>query len=186
LAIKGRLYLKVNQEIRSPELRVIGSDGKQIGLLSRDEALNKAREEGLDLIEIAPTARPPVAKIIDQGKFRYELEKKLQKEKKKTKASELKEVRFSPFIAENDFNTRTERVREFLEGKNKVRLVVVFLGRQMNSKSFGYDVIKRVMSKFEGSITLDSEPKFFGRHLAAIISPTKKLKGERQELKEEV
>lgn len=175
---------RVNQQIRVPEVRVIGVDGKQLGILKLSEALIQARNQGLDLVEIAPTAKPPVAKIVELGKFRYQEEKKLQKEKKKSKASELKEIRLSPFIAEHDFENRIERISEFLNEKNKVRVVVVFMGRQLDSKKFGYDVLAKVTRRLEGKIAVDMEPKFFGRHLAMVISPVNKsVKVEEQESK---
>jgi translation initiation factor IF-3 len=171
-----KLTWKVNNQIHAPEVRVIGSNGKQEGILKINEALKKAQKEGLDLVEIAPTAKPPVVKIVELGKFRYEQEKKLQKEKKKTKASELKEVRFSPFIADHDYKTRIERVSEFLTESNKVRLVVVFKGRHMGSKDFGYKLFKRVLENFGDTVAIDMEPKFIGRHLIMTISPLKKVK----------
>lgn len=165
---------RVNQQIRAPELRVIAEDGKQLGVLKLADAFAKARESELDLVEIAPTAKPPVAKIVELGKFRYQEEKKLKKEKKKSKASELKEIRLSPFIAEHDFENRLARITEFLNEKNKVRVVVVFTGRQLDSKKFGYEVLGRVNKLLAGSISIDMEPKFFGRHLAMVISPLAK------------
>ena len=169
---------KVNQQIRASDVRVIGADGKQVGILKLTDALSKARKLGLDLVEIAPSAKPPVTKIVNLGKFKYQEEKKLQKEKRKSKASELKEIRLSPFIAEHDFENRVERISEFLADKNKVRVVVVFMGRQLDSKKFGYDVLERVVKQFKGQIAVDMEPKFFGRHLAMVISPVNKVKAE--------
>ena len=153
---------KVNHQINAPELRVIDENGKQLGVIKLSDALQKARSSGLDLVEVAPTARPPVAKIVELGKFKYQEEKKLRKEKKKSKPSELKEVRFSPFIHKHDFENRIERISEFLEAKHKVRVVVVFLGRQMGSKRFGYEVLDKVVKNFDGRITVDMEPKFLG------------------------
>ena len=170
----GTINFRINHQIRAPEVRLIGVDGKQIGVIKIDEALQEAQKVGLDLVEIAPNAKPPVVKIVEIGKFRYEQEKKLKKEKKKSKASELKEVRFSPFIADHDYNTRMEKVREFLEESNKVRVVVVFMGRQMDSKQFGYDLLKRITGELRDRIAIDMEPKFLGRHLAMVISPVKK------------
>lgn len=176
---------RIDEKITAPELRLIGEDGRQIGVVKRQEALDKARQAGLNLIEIAPKAKPPVAKIADIGKFKYQEEKKLQKQKKGSKAPDLKEIRFSPFIAPHDFRTRLERIKEFLDEGNKVRAVVVFRGREMNSKSFGYDILKKVVSNFEGAIVVDSEPKFIGRHLQITISPYKKgvQKNEGEEIK---
>jgi translation initiation factor IF-3 len=172
--IKGKYNFRLNNQINSPEVRVIGSDGKQLGVLKTGDALKKAQELELDLVEIAPLAKPPVAKIVDIGKFTYELEKKEKKERKKTKASELKEIRFSPFIGEHDYNVRITRIKEFFGNSNKVKVVVVFLGRQMSSKEFGYNLLERIQKEFEGMIAIDMKPKFLGRHLVMVISPIKK------------
>ena len=172
--MKKKLYWLINERIKSPELRVIGSDGKQLGILKTEEALRKAKELELTLVEIAPMAKPPVAKIVDFGKFRYQEEKKSRKEALKTKGSELKEIRFSPFIAESDYNTRLKRVKEFLSDKNKVKVTVVFKGQQMGSKQFGYDLLKKVYQSLGNTIVIDMEPKFLGRHLVTIISPVNK------------
>jgi translation initiation factor IF-3 len=174
----GSFSWRINEQIRAEKLRVISSDGKQIGVLSKAEALKKSKKEGLDLIEIAPLASPPVAKIINFGKFRYQEEKKRRQEAKKAKSTELKEIRFTPFIAENDYNIRLERIKEFLAEKNKVKTVVVFKGRQLGSKQFGYSLLKRLVDGFGDTIAVDMEPKFIGRHLIMIISPVNKPKGK--------
>ena len=171
-----KLFFRLNNQIRASELRVLDNSGKQIGVLNLSDALKKANEEGLDLIEIAPNAKPPVAKIADFGKFKYQEEKKLKKASKKNKTGDLKEVRFSPFIGEHDYKTRLEKITEFLDDNNKVRLVVVFKGRQMGSKKFGYELLKKVLSEYEERIAVDMEPKFIGRFLSMIISPVKKKK----------
>ncbi len=164
---------KINNQIRASEMRLIGPDGKQIGVLSRDEALEKRKETGLDLVEIVSKTNPPIVKLIEYDKFRYQEEKKLKEQKKKENKTELKEIRFSPFIAEGDYQTRIKRVREFLDEGNKVRIVVVFKGRHLDSKKFGYELIGRVIDQFRDRIAIDMEPKFIGRHLAAVISPIK-------------
>lgn len=138
------------------------------------EAMQKAKDEGLTLVEIAPTAKPPVAKIVEFSKFRYQEEKKAKAIAKKQKGGELKEIRFSPFIAEGDYNTRLKRVKEFLAEKNKVKVVVVFMGRQMGSKPLGYSLIERIKKELGEAIAVDMPPKFLGRHLVTIISPTVK------------
>lgn len=141
--------------------------------MDKKKALSKAKEEGLDLVEVAPKAKPPVVKIVDIGKFKYRQEKKQRKQKKKAKTTELKEVRFSPFIGEHDFETRFERLKEFLDEGNKVKAVVKFKGRQMGSKEYGYKVTDKILDKVgRDNITLDMEPKFVGRHLTMVISPT--------------
>ena len=171
----AKLNYRINHQISASELRVIGPDGKQIGVLNRSEAQKKADELNLDLIEIAPKAKPPVAKIESLGKFRYHEEKKLKKQKKGAKSGELKEIRFSPFIAPHDYDVRLERIKEFLDENNKVRVVVVFKGRQMGNKDFGYDILDKVTKAFVGRIVIDMDPKFLGRHLAMVISPTHKI-----------
>ena len=171
--MKTNLYWNTDFRIPARELRVIGSDGKQLGILSKEAAIDAAKKEGLTLVEIAPNAKPPVAKIVDFGKFRYQEEKKLKKGSK-VKGGDLKEIRFSPFIAENDYATRLNRVREFLAEKNKVRPVVVFKGPQLRSRQFGYDLLKRIVTELGDSIVVDMEPKFLGKHLMMVISPTNK------------
>jgi translation initiation factor IF-3 len=173
---------RLNQQIRHPEVRVLAEDGKQVGIMSSNEALSKAMEAGLDLVEIAPMAKPPVVRIVELGKFKYEQEKRERQQKKSTKSGELKEIRFSPFIGEHDFNTRLERIKEFLEDGSKVRLVVRFTGRQMGSKQFGYEVIGNVLRTLDGKAKQDSEPKFLGKQLMSIISPVKgKKSGDKEE-----
>jgi len=180
---KQNLFWRTDYSIRAPSLRVIDSEGKLIGVLSRDEAIVKAKEAGLTLVEIAPNATPPVAKIVDFGKFRYAEEKKARAAAKKVKGGEVKEIRFSPFIAENDFNVRIERIKEFFADKNKVRVVVVFRGPQMRVKHVGYDVINKIKAVFGDTIITDMEPKFLGKYLVTVISQTNKAKSKKQEEK---
>lgn len=165
------LKYKINNQIRASELRVISADGKQIGVMKLSEALSKAKEENLDLIEVAPNASPPVAKIMNFGKFKYEEEKKLKKEKRGIKGGDTKELRFTPFIGEADYQTRLERIKEFIADKDKVRIVVKFGFRQMGSKEFGYNIIKRIADDMGDLVSLDSDPKFLGRNLLAVFSP---------------
>jgi translation initiation factor IF-3 len=178
---KQKLFWRTNEQIRASSLRVIGEDGKLLGVMTTSEAIKSARDKDLTLVEIAPKALPPVAKIVDFGKFRYQEEKKLSKQAKKSKGGELKEVRFSPFIADNDFETRLGRVKEFLEEKNKVRIVVVFKGPQMRVKNTGYIVINKIKNSLGDTIITDMEPKFLGKHLVTVISPVNKVKGKGQD-----
>ena len=164
-------YWRTNEQIRAPKVRVIGSGGKQLGVIDISKALALAKKEGLDLVEIAPHAKPPVTRIVEIGKFKYEEEKKQKAQKKKTKASELKELRFSPFIGEADYNTRLIRIKEFLDDKSKIKVVVKFKGRQMGSKQFGYKLFERLLDDLKGRVGVDMSPKFLGRHLIMIISP---------------
>lgn len=177
---KKKLYWRVNDKIHAPKVRFIDEKGKQIGILDRVKALDKAKKAGLDLVEIAPKAKPPVVRIIDFGKFKYREEKKLRKKRKGVKGGEVKEIRFSPFIGEADYKTRIGRIQEFLDEKDKIRVVVKFKGKQMGSKQFGYDLLKKVLSEFEDRVSVDMEPKFLGRHLMMVISPV--TQGKRQDL----
>ncbi len=119
-------HWRLNEQIPAQELRVLDFEGKQIGVLKKEEALKLAKEAGVDLIEIAPNAAPPVAKIIDFGKFKYQEEKKLKEMQKKSKPSELKELRFTPFIGEGDYQMRLKRIDEFFKERHKVKIVIYF------------------------------------------------------------
>lgn len=178
---KTNLYFKSNEQIRANSLRVIGADNKQIGVLERADALKKAKEENLDLVLIAENANPPVAKIVNLGKFIYQEEKKLKKQK--SKSTDLKEIRFSPFIGEADYETRVKRIVEFLGDRDKVKLTVVFKGRQLGSRNFGYGLLDKIVKELGESVHVDSEPKFFGRHLSMVISPV--ARGIKQNAKSE-
>lgn len=177
---KYNFNFRLNHQIRYPEVRVLGEDGKQVGIMSSNEALAKAMDAGLDLVEIAPMAKPPVVRIVELGKFKYEQEKRERQQKKSSKSGELKEIRFSPFIGDHDFDTRIERIKEFLDDSFKVRIVVVFKGRQMGSKQFGYEIIGKVLQALEGKVQQDGEPKFLGKHLMTVISPVKGKKTAEQ------
>lgn len=181
---KQNLFWRTDYSIRAPSLRVIDSEGKLIGVITRDEAIAKAKDAGLTLVEIAPTANPPVAKIVDFGKFRYSEEKKARVAAKKVKGGEVKEIRFSPFIGDADFEVRIKRIKEFFEDRNKVKVVVVFRGPQMQVKRAGYDVINKIKSVFGDTIITDMEPKFLGKYLTTVISPISKAKTKKEEEKQ--
>ena len=170
----SRVTRPVSSQIRAQQVRVVGADGKQVGVMKTSEAIEKANKLNLSLVEIAPNAKPPVAKIVDYGKFRYSEEKKLRKEQKGAKGGETKEIRFSPFIAEHDYSIRLVRIKEFLEERNKVRLVVIFRKQQLRSKKFGYDLLAKVVHELGDTVTIDTEPKFLGKYLVMTISPTTK------------
>lgn len=169
-----RRYWRTNQQIAAPKLRLLDEDNKQIGVMDVKKALAEAQKAGLDLVEIAPKAKPPVAKIVDFGKFKYQEGKKNKGKGKKDKSAEVKEVRFSPFIGDADYDTRIAKIKEFLEDGHKIRTVVKFKGRQMGSKQFGYNLLKRILVTFEDRVVIDMQPKFIGRHLSMVMSPTKK------------
>lgn len=165
-------YWRINERIPAKILRVLDSKGLQIGVISKEEAIKLAKKQGADLIEIAAKADPPVAKIIEFGKFKYQEEKKAKEANKKSKPSSLKEIRFTPFIGEGDYQTRIKRIDEFLTNKDKVKLVVYFKAKQLGSKTFGYDIMGRILKDLGEGINIDMKPKFLGRNLIMIISPT--------------
>ncbi len=167
---KSKLFWRTDYQIRASRLRVVGSDNKLIGEMGKDEAIRKAKAEGLTLVEIAPNAVPPVAKIVDFGKFKYAEEKKARAQAKGVKGGEVKEIRFSPFIGESDFQIRIKRIREFFSERNKVRVVVVFKGPQMRVKHTGFELINRIKAELGEGVQTDMEPKFLGKYLSTIIS----------------
>ncbi|MCL4353696.1 translation initiation factor IF-3 [Patescibacteria group bacterium] len=167
-------FYRTNERIRALSVRVLDSLGKQIGVMPSTEALKKAREENLDLVEIAPAANPPVVKIIDFNKFLYQEEKKKKEEKKKAKTSETKEIRLGPFMNDHDLEVMTKRGEEFLKDNNKVRLVVKFRGRQITHPEFGRNIIDKLLLRLKHVSKVDRDPYFERSQLIAVISPEKK------------
>lgn len=181
----SKKYYPINQYIRADQVRVIDETGKQVGVMTLADALKKAAEKKLDLVEVAAKANPPVCKIIDFKKFRYIEAKKAQKDKKAAKKVELKEIRLTPFMAENDFNFRIKRAQEFLKDGNKVRLTVRFQGRAITKKEFGYELIRKASERLSPWAKMEIEPKFFGRQLQSVFAPIKMGKKESKDAKDE-
>lgn len=179
-----RKFYRVNERIFAHTLRVLDSLGKQIGVLSKFEALTKARQEGLDLVEVAPMAKPPVAKIIDFKKFIYQEAKKKKEEKKKSKVSETKELRLGPFMNDHDLQVVIRRSREFLEDNDKVRLVLKFMGRQIAHPEFGKEVMQKVIAAVSDVSKVDREAHFEGPQLITLLSPERKKEYAKKEDKE--
>lgn len=167
---------RLNQRIFASELRVVDHEGKLIGVMPKFEALKIAQEQELDLVEIAPKAKPPVAKIIDFNKFLYQQKKKQKDEKKKSKASETKEVRLGPFMSENDLATVTKRAREFLTEGHKLRIVLKFKGRQIVHPEFGHKITRKLTESLSDISKIERASKFEGRQLVTILSVDKKGK----------
>ena len=169
-----KVFYRTNERIMANSLRVLDIEGKQIGILSKQEALEKAQEEELDLVEIAPNAKPPVAKIIDFNKFLYQQAKKKQEEKRKAKVTETKEVRLGPFMQGHDLEVMITRARGFLEESDKVRLVVKFSGRQITHPEFGRQVLNKVIQPLADISKIEKEPRMEGRQMVTILAPEKK------------
>ncbi len=157
-------------------MRVVSETGEQLGVMTKGDALKRAQEAGMDLVLVAPNINPPVGKIIDFAKFKFQQEKKEQESKKKSKQSETKEVRLTPFMAENDLMVRVKRSKKFLLDGDKVRFNVWFRGRQMSKKQFGYDLLKKVMTELTGVGGVEQEAKFRGNVLQMTVKPGKENK----------
>lgn len=168
--------MKVNREIRAPRVRVIGQNGEQVGIVALYEALAMAEAAGLDLVEVVPGASPPVCKIINYGKFRYDLTKREKESKKSQHQIKVKEVKFKPNIDEHDFQTKVRNARKFLEEGNKVKLTLTFRGREMAHTDIGERLVKEVIEGLEDVGTAESIPKMMGRMLNVVVSPGAKKK----------
>lgn len=170
--------MKVNREIRAPKVRVIGHTGEQIGVLALYEALAKAEEVGLDLVEVVPGSNPPVCKIIDYGKFRYDQTKREKENKKAQHQVKVKEVKLKPNIDDHDFNTKLKHARDFLAKGNKVKVSCMFRGREMAHTEIGEGVVRRFCEQLEDVGTLETPMKLLGRTLTVVLAPGAKKKKE--------
>ncbi|PTL39880.1 translation initiation factor IF-3 [Alkalicoccus saliphilus] len=161
----------VNENIRAREVRLIGADGDQIGVKSKQEALDMARNADLDLVMVAPNAKPPVCRIMDYGKYRFEQQKKEKDARKKQKIINVKEVRLSPNIEEHDFNTKLRNARKFLTKGDKVKAAIRFRGRAITHSELGRDVLMRLAEECKDVSTIESKPKMEGRSMFLILAP---------------
>jgi len=162
---------KTNERIRSPQVQVISSDGKNLGTLSTQEAISIAKQEGLDLIEISPNANPPVCKIIDIGKYKYDLQKKANKAKKKQKIISLKEIKLRPVTEIHDYNFKIKNAQKFLEKGDKVKFTIKFRGREMQHTHLGDELMKRIINDTAKLGKVEIKPKMEGRQIIMIVQP---------------
>jgi len=170
--------LKVNREIRAPKVRVISHTGEQIGVLSLFEALAKAEQEGLDLVEISPGSSPPVCKIINYGKFRYDQTKREKESKKSQHQVKVKEIKLKPNIDDHDLETKTKHAKDFITKGNKVKITCTFRGREMAHPEIGEALVNKVCDELEEIATAESPAKMFGRMLTVVLAPGGKKKKE--------
>ncbi|ASQ89654.1 translation initiation factor IF-3 [Prosthecochloris sp. GSB1] len=170
---KPKLTYRVNEQINVPEVRVVFRDGSQ-QIMRKGDALKMAQNEGLDLIEVQPTAQPPVCKLDNYGKLQYKLDKKEKDRKKKSKPTELKELRFHPNTDKHDFDFKAAHLEEFLRKGNRVRATVVFLGRSIIYKDKGFELIERLTERLQNVSNREGEPKFEGKRLFVYFEPDKK------------
>lgn len=161
----------INEEIRAREVRLIGPDSEQLGIKPFREALQIAQDANLDLVNVAPTAKPPVCRIMDYGKFRYETQKKEKEARKNQKVVDLKEVRFSATIDEHDFQTKLRNVLKFIQDGDKVKCSVRFRGREITHASIGQRVLERVAAEAESICIVERRPKLEGRSMIMILAP---------------
>jgi len=164
--------LRVNEEIRADEVRVVEPDGDH-EVVPATAALDRARDHELDLVEVAPDADPPVCKILDYGKYRYEKQKEEQRRRKKSKSMEMKELRFRPRTDDHDFNFKVDHAREFLEDGNKVKAYVQFKGRDIVYKDQGMDLLRRMIEELQDVARIDQQPQMENRRMVTILAPHK-------------
>ena len=162
---------RTNERIRATQVQVIGSDGKNLGTLSTQEAINIAKQKGLDLIEISPNANPPVCKIIDIGKYKYDLQKKANKAKKKQKIVNLKEIKLRPVTEIHDYNFKIKNAQKFLSKGDKVKFTVQFKGREMQHTHLSHELMQRIINDTNALGKVEIQPKFEGRQIIMIVQP---------------
>ena len=161
--------IRINQEIRASQLRVIGPDGSQLGVMGLSEALKIAEEAGMDLIEISPDSDPPVVKILDWGKYQYHKMKEQQKNKKHAKAAELKQMHIGLKIASNDLEIKLRKIREFLQDGHKVKILLVFRGREMAHQELGHEMITKIITMLADEVIVEQQPLMAGRNLSIVV-----------------
>ena len=171
IATNGKKEIEINEAIRDREVRLIGADGSQLGVMSGREALRLAQEQDLDLVKIAPQAVPPVCKILDYGKYRFEQQKREKEAKKNQKVIEIKEIRLSLNIDTNDFNTKVNQAAKFLAQGHKLKVSIRFRGREMAHTNLGLDVHHRFAEALAGKGVVDKQPKLEGRSMMMFMSP---------------
>lgn len=155
-------------------MRVIGADGEMVGVLSRDEALRLAEDAGMDLVEIQPNAEPPVCRVMDFGKFRFEMQKKASAARKKTKQVEIKEVKFRPTTDDGDYAIKLRNMRRFIEEGDKIKITIRFKGREMAHTELGVQMIQRLEEDLKDEVVIESRPRLEGRQMVMMVAPKKK------------
>lgn len=161
--------VRINEAIRANELRVIDPDGNQIGILTRAEALLEAEQHGLDLVEISPSANPPVVRIVDWGKYNYQKTKEMQRNRKNAKTSEVKQMRLGLKIGANDLEIKLRKIRSFLEQGHKVKIMVFFRGREMAHQEIGYQLLDRITQSLSEVAVMDQSAQLAGKNLSIVV-----------------
>ena len=161
--------VRINEKIRSRQVRLISSEGEQLGILTLDDALNEAKDKGLDLVEVAPNSDPPVCRVMDYGKFRYEASKKVQEARKKTRGGQMKEIKLRPHTEDHDLGFKVQNVKKFLDKKHRVKVSVFFRGREMAFMKAGDDLLKRVAEEVSDIGTVDQPPAREARNRMTMV-----------------
>jgi len=183
---QNRNFTRVNWQIRAPEVRLINEKGEQAGVVSIEEAKSLAQQAGEDLVEVAPNAKPPVVKIIEFSKYKYQQNKKEKEARKKSKKGDkLKEIQLTPFIGEADLQTRINRAKKFSRNEDRLRIVVKFIGRQITKKDFGFKLLDKICQALNGFYEKEAEPKLIGKRLILMMKPVKQAKNEQKKDKEQ-
>jgi len=161
--------VRINDQIQALEVRVISESGEQLGIMSRDDALRAAQDADSDLVEISPNTEPPVAKIIDWGKYQYQKMKEQQRNKRSSKSSEVKQMRLGLKIGKNDLDIKLRKIRGFLSKGDKVKILVIYRGREMAHKEVGQDLMNRILTLLEDDVIVEQKPQMAGRNLSVIV-----------------
>ena len=175
--------LRINEEIHIREVRVTSATGEQLGIMATRDALLLAEEQHLDLVEVAPKAKPPVCRIMDFGKYRYEQQKRDKEAKKKQKIITLKEVKLRPHIEQHDFDVKLKNALRFLEEGNKVKVTIMFRGREMSHQELGRDVLHRVAERLKELVIIERDPKLEGKNMIMILAPKAPVKASKGKTK---
>ncbi|HKI66164.1 MAG TPA: translation initiation factor IF-3 [Solirubrobacterales bacterium] len=176
---------RVNERIRVPKVRLIGADGEQLGIVETPEAMKRAQEADLDLVEVAPNSKPPVTRLLDYSKYKYEQEQKQKQARKHQTQVNVREIKLRPKIADHDYETKKGHVERFLRGRNKVKITIMFRGREQAHPERGRDLLQRLFEDLDGLATIESEPLQEGRNMSMMLAPSKEAGKESDEQDEE-
>ena len=164
---------RINERIRVPKVRLIGADGEQLGIVDTPEALKRAQEADLDLVEVAPNSKPPVTRLLDYSKYKYEQEQKQKAARKHQTQVNVREIKLRPKIADHDYETKKGHVERFLRQRNKVKITIMFRGREQAHPERGRNLLKRLFEDLDGLATIESEPLQEGRNMSMMLAPSK-------------
>jgi translation initiation factor IF-3 len=175
---------RINERIRVPKVRLIGADGEQLGIVEIAEAMRRAQEADLDLVEVAPGSKPPVTRLLDYSKYKYEQEQKQKAARKHQQQVNVREIKLRPKIADHDYETKKGHVERFLRHRNKVKITIMFRGREQAHPERGRNLLQRLFEDLDGLATIESEPLQEGRNMSMMLAPSKELAAQTKEAEE--